>query len=215
VLALLLLPLAALPPASAWHAVKQVDGVSVRTAPSETRAPWGMAEGVIDATPEQILAHLTAFEELVRFIPKLERVTVVSRGEGEAVVYFYLNLPWPIADRDYTARYRWQRDEGGVVTIAIELANQLGPAPGRAIRVGELRGVWSLTPAPGGRTRARYAAKTDFGGSLTRGMIDQTAWRQVLETVLGVRKALAGRRPPSRPAAPSARSSPAAPSAAR
>jgi hypothetical protein len=215
---LVLLPAAALaplPPGDGWRVVKQVDGFTARIAPSGTRVPWGAAEGLIEATPDEVMAHLTAFETLPRYVPKLERVQVMSRREGEAVVYFYFDLPWPVKNRDYTVHYRWQRDGDGHVRMFVEAANELGPPPGDAIRVGLLRAMWELSPAPGGRTFARYVVLADFAGSLTRSMLEQAAWRQPLETLRGVRKALAGRRAAHPGPALAPRAKPAPPPLAR
>lgn len=180
------------PPDGELRLLKTVEGIAVRTAPSGQRAPWGAAEGTIDAPPDAVLAHLTDFEHLVGVIPKLAEVKVLARRDGEAVVYFYFDLPWPIANRDYTARYRWSRD-GAKIVITVDEANAEGPAPTKAVRVALLRGRWELAPRDGGGTAARYLSLVDYGGSLTRGMLEQSAWKQPLQTLQGVRKALAAR----------------------
>lgn len=170
--------------------MKQIEGITASLAPSERRAPWGVADGVIDAAPDAVLAHLIAFEELPKHVPKLSELRVLQRSDGAALVYLYFDLPWPVSNRDYTVRYRWARGDDGTIRIAIEDANELGPKPGDAIRVGFVRGSWELRATSDGKTLARYIWLAELGGSMTRGMIEQTAWKQPLETIRGVRKAM-------------------------
>jgi hypothetical protein len=182
------------PPATGWKVAARSDGIIAATAPSSFAAPWGSAEGIIDATPEEVLAHLIDFAALPKVVPRLAEVRVVRRDAGSAIVYFRIDLPWPIADRDYTARYRWGTLPDGSYRVAIDDANDLGPAPGKPIRVALVRGVWDLSRAPTGGTRARHVLLMELGGWLTRSVVEQTAWKQPLESIRGVRRALAPRR---------------------
>jgi hypothetical protein len=175
------------PPAEAWRKVQDEDGILVRTAPSAERAPWGSAEGHLDAAPEAVLEHILSFDKLTRAVPNLTEVRVLSRSDGEAVVYFYFDLPWPIANRDYTVRFRWARVAGGGVIVTCEDQNALGPAETGAVRVRLIRAAWAIRP-DGAGSFARYLSLTDLGGSLTRGMAARTAWRQPMQNFDGVRK---------------------------
>ncbi|MSP63372.1 MAG: hypothetical protein EXR72_24125 [Myxococcales bacterium] len=176
------------PAAAAWSLVKTVEGISVRTAPSEERAPWGSAEGRMEVAPEAVLDHLLGFEALTKAIPYLAEVRVLRRSEGEALVYFYFDLPWPLSNRDYTVRYRWAH-EGAQTVVTTEDANDLGPPATSAVRVRRVRTRWELAPKEGG-TQARFVCLVDYGGMLTQGMIEQTAWKQPMQTFLAVRKVL-------------------------
>jgi hypothetical protein len=180
------------PDAAAWRQLKVVEGITVRLAPSTTRAPWGSAEGLIDAPVERVLGHLTQFERLVGRVPRLTKVTVLKREPTQALVYFYYDLPWPVANRDYTATYRWGTAGDGSASVVIETANAAGPPPGDAVRVGFVRGQWQLRPTADGKTAARYDFLGDYGGNMTKGMIEQTAWKQPLETIKTIRKVMSG-----------------------
>lgn len=183
------------PAPPSWKQVKVVDGIVVRTAPSGVKPPWGSAMGTIDAPPARVLAHLLDFADAPKHVPRLAEARVLRRGDDEAVVYFFLDLPWPISNRDYTARFRWQTRPDGDVVLLVEDDNREGPPERGAIRVTLLRGLWRLHPVDGGRrTEARYDFLGDFGGMMTRSMIEQTDWKNPLETIQGVRKALAPQR---------------------
>ena len=60
-----------------------------------------------------------------------------------------------------------------------------------SVRVSPLRGVWELAPRGPNRTHARYVSLENLGGKLPRSVVEQTSWKQPLETFRGVRKAIA------------------------
>ncbi len=186
----LLVALPPLPPTDGWKVASRAEGIVAATAPSGLIGPWGSAEGVVAAPLDEVLAHLTDFAALPREVPRLAEVRVIRRAEGEAIVYFRIDLPWPISDRDYTARYRWGPLPDGGARLVIDDADDQGPPPGKAVRVRLVRGTWDLHPSPSGGTAVRHVLLMDLGGWLTRSIVEQTAWKQPLESIKGVRRAV-------------------------
>lgn len=191
--------LLALPPpvppavgAGVWKLVKTVDGVTLYRADSGRKAPWGMGEGEIAAPLDRVIAHLTDFPSLPKHMPRLAELKVLARSAEEAIVYFRFDLPWPISDRDWTLRYRWHRDGAHFVMSWCDAADR-GPPPTNAVRVSPMRGRWELTATPRGTTLARYVFLAELGGSLPGSVIEQTAWKQPLQSIRGVRLATTSR----------------------
>lgn len=183
------------PPAPAdpsWTTVKTVDGVTLARAPSEAGVPWGRGEGEIAAPLDRVIAHLTDFASLGKWMPRVADLRVLGRAADEATVYFRIHLPWPISDRDWTLRYRWHRDGDRFVMIWSD-ANDRGPPPTRAVRPAPLRGYWELHATPAGTTFARYVFLALLGGSLPRSVAAETAWKQPLGALRGVRSATTSR----------------------
>ena len=183
------------PPAAAdsgWQTLKTVDGITLERAPSDRAAPWGRGDAEIAAPLDRVVAHLTDFASVGKWMPRIADVRVIERRDDEAIVYFKLDLPWPLSDRDWTLRYRWRR-EGDRFLMTWSDANDRGPEPGRAVRVATVRGYWELTAASSGTTRARYVFLAELGGSLPRSVAAETAWKQPLETLRGVRLATTSR----------------------
>jgi hypothetical protein len=191
--------LLALPPpvppavrAGAWKLLKTVDGVTLFRADSGRKAPWGMGEGDIAAPLDRVIAHLTDFPSLPKYMPRLAKLEVIERRDEEAVVYFRFDLPWPISDRDWTLRYRWHRDGDHFVMSWCD-AGDRGPPPGDAVRVTPMRGRWEVWATSAGTTRARYLFLAELGGSLPSSVVEQTAWKQPLQSIRGVRLATTSR----------------------
>jgi hypothetical protein len=173
---------------AAWKTLKTVDGVTLKRAPSDRAAPWGFGEGEIAAPIERVIAHLTDFASLGKHLPRVAELRVIERRDDEAIVYFRFDLPWPISDRDWTLRYRWHRD-GARFVMSWSEAHERGPPVGKAVRVTPMRGYWELAATPTGHTFARYVFLSELGGSLPRSVAEETAWKQPLGSIRGVRLA--------------------------
>jgi hypothetical protein len=177
-----------------WQPVNTVDGVTLKRARVPDRAaPWGLGEGEIAAPIERVIAHLTDFAGLLRHVPRLVEVRELERRDGEALVYFRFDMPWPITDRDWILRYRWQREGAAWVMTWSDVPGG-GPPPKRAVRVSPVRGRWELWPTARGTTAARYVFLVELGGRLPRSVVEQTTWKQPLQTFRGVRAATAAPR---------------------
>jgi hypothetical protein len=182
------------PPApsdGAWTAVKSVDGIALKRADG-LPAPWGMGEGEIEAPVADVARHLLDFASIGRRVRRMSEVRVLERHADRATVYYRLDLPWPLSDRDWIVEYRWAAEIDGVFRIVWWDANDRAPAVRGAMRVAPMRGRWELTPTPAGATRARYVFLAQLGGRLPRSVINETAWKQPLETFRGIRAALGG-----------------------
>ncbi|MGZ3442902.1 MAG: hypothetical protein ACXVDD_25450, partial [Polyangia bacterium] len=84
---------APLPPAtgdSHWQTVKTVDGVTLERAPSGRAAPWGRGDAEIAAPLDRVVAHLTDFASLAKWMPRVADLRVIERRDDEAIVYFKL-----------------------------------------------------------------------------------------------------------------------------
>ncbi len=190
------LPAPSPPPADspAWRQLKVKDEITLKEADSgDPRAPWGMAEGEIAAPIDQVIAHLTDFPGLKQLMPRLETVQVLELEAERALVYFRFDLPWPISDRDWALLHLWARDGQN---FRMQWTDDNGRAPDakRVVRVSPMRGYWELAATARGTTFARYVFLAELGGSLPRSVIEQTVWKQPYQTIIGIRKALEGKK---------------------
>lgn len=153
------------------------------------------AEAELAASPEAVRALLLDLEGFAAWFPTLVEWRVLERGEGQARVYGRQHLPWPVADRDYVARYRWW-SEGGV--FRLEAVGETGarpPPPEGVVRLERFRSEWRVAAAPGGGARTRYRAEGAVEGRLVR-WLTRIAWRGETRRVLdGLAEALGEERP--------------------
>jgi len=174
-------------PPTSWRVTQVVDGVT-GLAPPSAGAEMAAAEGSVPASVPAILAHLVDFDHMPGRIPWLATARVLARDVDQALVYFRYDLPWPVADRDYTARYRWTALPAGAGRVEIDDADGAGPPPAGAVRVTDLRACFALEPLADDRTLVRYRVHMELGGRLPRRTKDEAVQKLALRSVVGLRR---------------------------
>ena len=174
-----------------WRTVITDEGITCRIAPADRmRVSWGEAMGEVPSPLAQVVSHLLDFEGARKYIPRATDVRVLEHSTGQALVYYRIDLPWPISDRDWVVRYRYAANGDSGFEMSWSERNDLGPRSDETIRVQLARGVWQLIATGNKTTQVRYLMLSDLGGRLPISIVSQTAWRQPLEALKGVRKAL-------------------------
>lgn len=93
--------------------------------------------------------------------------TLIREGPNEIFIYEQISLSM-VSDRDYTVRI-WRDPPGadGSQVLHFEAANDQGPkVPEGYVRLEVVRGLWSATPLPDGKTRLVFTTHSDPGGSI-------------------------------------------------
>jgi polyketide cyclase/dehydrase/lipid transport protein len=176
-------------PEPAWRTVEVAGGVEVLAADGPDGL-WGGARGRIEAPPHAVLDLLCDFEALPKMQSRLDRVQVLERDDAGALVYFHYHLPWPLADRSYTAAHRWWTEPSGTIVFEVRGANDRTPDDG-AIHVTGLFQRIVLGPAGGGNaTDVDFVFRGDFAGMLPHGVRAQTAWKVPMNAFLAMRRLL-------------------------
>jgi hypothetical protein len=180
-----------------WELVEAVAGVQVWSA----EAPdgyWGHARGTVEAPASVIFERVSNFESLPRMYPWLGATHVIARTAASATVHFLYDLPWPLADREFTAAHRWWRDPSGTLTLTAEDAGAVALRGGDTVHVaGFLMRMTFVPIRDGAATDVDYVLRADLGGRLPRSVRVQTAWKIPMNAILSMRRSLEGVAPPS------------------
>ncbi|MGC4113610.1 MAG: START domain-containing protein [Myxococcales bacterium] len=93
--------------------------------------------------------------------------TLVREGPNEVLIYEQIALSM-VSDRDYTIRiWREPVAADGTQVLRFQTANDQGPALAKGyVRLDVVRGFWSATPLPNGKTRLVFITHSDPGGSI-------------------------------------------------
>lgn len=162
---LLLASALALPgPSASWSVLQEgdPDAGEARVSCTEIAGkPWCRSEAVLPGSPEQLEAILTDFS---RYTQVFQRVTSCRVLEPN-VVHVTLDMPAPLSDRDYIARFEKSVEGADRVFRWVAVEHPEAP-PGEAVRLVNSAGEWRLSPAPEGRTRLTYTWEAELGGDI-------------------------------------------------
>ena len=173
-----------------WSPTRTVDGIEAWGAQGNGDY-WGFARGRVHAPAAVILERITNFALLPSLHPWLDRVRVLERGPDHARVYFHYDLPWPLADRSYTAEHHWGRDASGAAFLDIDDAGSHASPADDAVHVERVLGRMRFTPVEdGSATDVEYLLRADLAGLLPRSVRAQSAWKIPLNVVLSLPRAI-------------------------
>lgn len=152
------------------------------------------AEGVIDASAEEILAAVLDYQGQLGKLKMLAESRVLQRHHDHLIVYQRLDLP-VISDRDFTLRVKWWK-RNGVTYVNYRAMRNMGPKSRRGIvRVTNHSGTWQIKPlANCSRSLVRFEAEIDLAGSLPKWMARSGTGNDLLDLYRSVETMVESRR---------------------
>lgn len=164
-LLLLCLTAYALPSAKAsWSVLEEGDpeaGEAKVSCTREAGVPWCRSEAVLPASPDAVEAILTDFSGYTQVFKRVTSCRVLE----PRVVHVTLDMPSPLSDRDYIAKFERREEGADRVFSWVAVEHPLAP-PGDAVRLLRSAGEWRLSPAAGGKTRLTYTWEAELGGDI-------------------------------------------------
>ncbi len=158
-------------PAS-WQTLRERKGVRLERRPVsgsvfyEYRASAASAE-----PPERVIDHL--WTDYVAHPPEMVRRRVLRERPGEKLIYDLAKTPI-VSDRDYAFRFRRLDDATTRVYQVVFEAVSADPygqvsipePPKGVVRMGVIRGSWTIEPSASGGSEISYVVYNDPGGSV-------------------------------------------------
>lgn len=133
-------------------------------------------EMTVNQDLEKVLAFYEDYSQMPNWFDQcLESRLLDKKSENEKILYFAIDLPWPVNDRDAVyRRIRSKNSETGAVEFALsEFPEYKFPLyPGR-VRMPEIHGIWRFTPLEGGKTRVYYQQHGNPGGFIPPVLMNQ------------------------------------------
>lgn len=139
----------------------------------------GHIMAVVEAPADEVWAIVSDFANQDRWVPDMYDATVVSASGGTEVVSAKTNLPWPLADREYTLNVTDAEQAVGGVDSYVSSWTYAGG------NMNENRGYWLVQPWQGSEseTLVVYEFEADTGIRAPDG-IERNATRRMLPGIL-------------------------------
>jgi hypothetical protein len=178
--------------AADWESHSEKDGVHLFTRDVEgSKIREVMAQGVVAARPEAVLAVLGDVTSYPEVMPPTEAATLLSKVGATAIYYMVINPGW-IARRDYCIRATLSRLPEGKYKSQWTVAREgCPPVRGNVVRMNENTGQWLLSPIDGGRsTLVVYQADSDPAGAVPAWMVNSGTIGGLRDLFRSLRKAV-------------------------
>ena len=152
----------------AWKLDRTKDGVTVhlkKIPGSKYKAYRGVME--IEATMGSVVSVFMDIDNMPQWMHEMQEAKVFQENDlKDRHLYMVNNAPFPIKDRDFIVRYRFQQNpENLAVKIAIENAQQLMPET-KYTHMKIVDGYFAVEPAGEGRVKVTYECHLDPSGNV-------------------------------------------------
>lgn len=152
--------------------------------------PWCRASALIEAPLADLRAVVLDFDRYPQRFPRIHEV----RALGPDVKYLRLDLPSPLADRDYCARFRFEVDAAAWFRVSwFAVRHEAAPPVEGVVRLDRAAGAWELVAGPTG-TRVVYTWEGELDGALEDWMLVRARSMTGAEVLGGLAHAV-GREP--------------------
>ncbi len=174
VIAMLLVASASTVAAADWTLMRDRDGIQVYSRPAEGSAIREIrAVTRMSATPATVATVLRDVNRRPQWDHTCARAAIhATVGPDEQILYYDLDLPWPVEDRDMVMRNQWQHDPDGKITaVATSVADVIPPRNDR-VRVTRASERWELQPSDSGGVTVVLTAHIDPAGPLPSWLVN-------------------------------------------
>ena len=123
---------------------------------------------------------------------KFDAIASVRKLDDD-VMQVVMDFPWPLADREYVAKYsREDREDGGMVLSWVPADHPDAGDPGSNVRLAKFAGSWTVTPSGEGKTTVEYLWHGEYGGALPDGGLTIARKKTGQESLKDLAKASGG-----------------------
>jgi START domain len=170
-----------LSPASAqsdWKLRTEKEGIKIYTsAVPDSKVKAVKVEADFNATASQMVALVMDVKNSTDWVYHLKSAMLIKQvSPSELYYYSEVNLPWPVANRDFVAHLMvTQNPDTKVVTIDGPAVQGFFPIKKGIVRIGDSNGKWVITPSGNDEIRVEYTIHVDPGGSLPSWLVNMFA----------------------------------------
>lgn len=161
-----------------WELKKEEQGIQVAVRRVEN-SPILEYKGTM-VIPVSIEKALAFYEDETRmtewFHQASESKLLKENSADDKILYFAIDLPWPVRDRDTIYhRIRTRNASTGVVEYKTSAAIGDYPEKDGRLRMPVIKGLWRFTPLDEGRTEVYYQQHGDTGGHIPAWLVNKLA----------------------------------------
>jgi START domain len=171
--------------AAPWSKLDVVDGMTLDTRPITGSAFYEYRVSVeSEVSVEALCEGVFEWGSKGKDNPSLKLRKLLKDGDDDRIVYDQVSAP-VVSNRDYVLRLHKQRTAEGC-QVRFTTTEQLAPPlPDGYVRITQLWGSWSFTPAANGKTKVVHTLFADPAGSVPAVFVHGSHRSSILQSVRG------------------------------
>ncbi len=175
-----------------WRLRKDSEGIKVYTRKVEGSPVLEFrAETTLDVSRDKVVAFYEQIERYKEWFSDCTGARLLeTKSPNEALIYFTMDMPWPVADRDSAYR-RVKTEEGGDIVFRLSEAPDAYPRQPDFVRIPYLKVEWHFRELPDGRTWVSFQQHCDTGGHIPAAIVNRLCVNIPFKTFGNLRALLA------------------------
>lgn len=170
----------------------QQQGITVWEVPVKNSSHLGFkAQADIDASVAQVYAVIRDVDQAQKWIPSTRSVSMIDEdvSKGDAWLYYVIDMPFPLTDRDLVIKSKITQDAAGNVTIKnVGTTDARTPEKTDYIRITNYQGTWQLKKLADNKTRVTLSGHADPRGGIPSWVANMFVTKQPYEMLRNMRK---------------------------
>lgn len=175
-----------------WQLISNSSGVKVYKRELKNNVIEFKGTAVIKAPPLKLISLLLDYDAYPKWQPEIKKVNILARpNKRTKVVYWAIDLPWPVSDRDSVVKSRVIVDNTNKWFHVKwrEAKHRAKPENDDFIRVPLNRGQYSLKPIKNGTASwIEFSGYSDPGGLIPDWLVRWVSKDQIVAGVKRIRK---------------------------
>lgn len=179
-------------PAGEWQIVDNSDGVEVALREEPDRdLPTMRGRGVLRGDIDRLVAVIIDPDQATEWAEGASKVTMIAREEKRAVIHTYIDIAWPVWDRDLVTSGTLRTIEPGKeYVLANEAVDGIVPEEEGVIRMKKAFTQFHLKKQGPNQVWVEYLVNVDPGGSLPKWLVRWTQKSVPAETLKNLQRQL-------------------------
>lgn len=146
-----------------WKEQKSKDGITVYTKKFASGYKATRALVTINSSPTEIYKIITEYENLPNWLYQIASSEILN-DDPLSTVYYTVNTPFPVKNRDLVLRNETEYLEDGMIKINFKAVPDIYPISKKHVRIDIVEGYWLLTPKEDGKTEVVHYSYTEPTG---------------------------------------------------
>lgn len=170
----------------------QKNGITVWEVPVRNSNHLGFkAQATLDASIAQVYATIRDVDEAKKWIPSTKSVSMIAENEkkGDAWLYYVIDMPFPLTDRDLVIKSKISQDARGNVTITNQgIKDKRKPEQKGYVRINKYSGTWDLEKISDKKTRVTLSGHADPRGGIPSWVANMFVTQQPYKMLSNMKK---------------------------
>lgn len=145
-----------------WKKAYNKNGLLIYTRTTDSGLKEFKAISTLDAKVGEVTAVFKDWKTHTDWMPAMTKTELVEQTNSHTRhLYYVIDFPWPLWDRDLVTKSNFTKDKDGSVKMSVSCTPTKKPKDKSKVRIEIAQGYWKFIPQSSGTTKVIYQYKAN------------------------------------------------------